>query len=248
VATLSLTTVILAKNSQSTLEQAIQSVHWSPQIIVVDDQSTDSTTTIAKAAGVRVVSYALESFDLQRNFGLSLCTTDWAFFLDADEYCTDELAKEIQTVVQSNEDFSFQISRRDIFMGKELKHGETSRTWLTRLAKVNDGQWVRPVHEVWKTHSVTQRLKGSLVHDSRSSVSQFIEKINGYTSVESEYRLRKRMREWLPAFFLLPLGKFVWNYLFQAGFLDGFPGLALAWLMSLHSVLVRIKTYEKNRT
>jgi hypothetical protein len=44
--------------------------------------------------------------------------------------------------------------------------------------------------------------------------------------------------EWLK-----PLAKFIWNYFFLWGFLDGIHGFVFAVLMSLHSFAVRVKLY-----
>ena len=44
---------------------------------------------------------------------------------------------------------------------------------------------------------------------------------------------------------LFPAGKFIQNYFFKRGFLDGTAGFIHAALMSLHSFLVRGKLWTK---
>ena len=42
-----------------------------------------------------------------------------------------------------------------------------------------------------------------------------------------------------------PVIKFIYSYIIQLGVLDGFAGLTMSYMMSIHSLCVRIKMYEK---
>jgi len=129
-------------------------------------------------------------------------------------------------------------------MDKPLKHGETANVRLLRMAK-KDGQWERPVHEVWKTKWRTKTLKNPILHYPHPSISQFLSQINFHSTLHAR-ALRKEGVEF--SFFRLifnPLGKFIQNYFWRLGFLDGTAGFVMAIIMSLHSFLARAKLFEK---
>ncbi|MBI5151116.1 MAG: glycosyltransferase family 2 protein [Candidatus Pacebacteria bacterium] len=237
-----LSVIILTKNSEITLEKALESVRWAQEVLIIDDGSSDSTKNIADKFGARWISSPLKDFANQRNNGLSLATHDWVLFLDSDEYLTLELQHEIQTLLPTTRFNGFLIKRTDVFMQKTLWYGETGRMHLLRLAKRNAGVWYRPVHEVWNISGGIGKLKHSIMHTPHVSVTSFLEKINLYTEME---KIQKDpLFLWLIKLLYYPKVKFFVNYVLKCGFLDGFPGFAMAYMMSLHSLIVRIKQYE----
>lgn len=64
------------------------------EMIVVDTGSTDNTVELAKAAGANVFHYEWRSdFAAAKNFAIEQAQGDWIFFLDADEYFSEETLK-----------------------------------------------------------------------------------------------------------------------------------------------------------
>lgn len=241
---MTITAVILTKNNQTTLQRLITSLSWCHEIIVIDDQSTDNTIKLAKQSGARVLSRSLRhNFAAQRNFGLKQVRTDWVLFIDSDEIVTPPLAREIKSTITTSIYSAYSLRRLDIFLGKKLRFGETGHINLLRLARINAGRWHRPVHEIWRIKGSVGQLKSPLYHSPHPTLAGFFNKINHYTDIEAGYRRRQ-----FDLFELIfyPPGKFFYNYFIKLGFLDGIPGLIMAVMMSLHSLLVRIKLYEKS--
>src|SRR3990167_2567557 len=93
--------VILTHNDESTIDRTLESVSWCDEVIVVDDDSTDETVSIAKKFGAEVYSQTLNGdFSLQRNFGLTKAKGEWVLYVDSDEVVTTELGKEIRFLMQ----------------------------------------------------------------------------------------------------------------------------------------------------
>lgn len=67
---------------------------WASELIVCDNNSTDRTAEIARAAGARVVFESVNQISRARNSGAREAVGDWLFFVDADSYPTAELFSE----------------------------------------------------------------------------------------------------------------------------------------------------------
>jgi glycosyltransferase involved in cell wall biosynthesis len=57
---------------------------WSSELIVCDNNSTDRTAEIARAAGARVVFEPVNQISRARNAGAAAASGDWLLFVDAD--------------------------------------------------------------------------------------------------------------------------------------------------------------------
>lgn len=248
------TAIILCKNGAATLGSALESVAFCEHVIMGDDNSTDSSIEIAKSHRVDVIKVPDGlGFAQKRNFLLEYVRTPWALFIDVDEIVTPTLRDELGTIAWSSETRNgFFIKREDVFMGKKLRYGETAQTTLLRLARVGTGKWERSVHELWAINGETTTLSGVLEHHSHPNLEEFFEKINRYTQEEATVRVPHAHKPQpfyqflvFVQLFVYPTGKFVQNYLLRRGFLDGFPGFIMAWMMSFHSLCVRIQVLER---
>ncbi|MDO8610146.1 MAG: glycosyltransferase family 2 protein [bacterium] len=241
--------VILAKNEEQNIEKCLESVKWCDEIIVVDDNSSDSTSEIANKYKAVVYPHPLENnFSTQRNFGLSKAKGDWIFFVDSDEVVSDELAYEIEHVIgiknqNLNNYNGFYTKRTDFMWGKQLRYGETGGIKLLRLAKKDAGKWEGLVHERWIINGRIGELANPLFHFPHSNLTELLEEINFYTDLRARELKDNNAMVYFWSIFLFPLGKFSLNYFIKRGFLDGLRGLIFAIIMSFHSFLVRGKLW-----
>ena len=122
------------------------------------------------------------------------------------------------------------ISRKNHFLGRWIKHGgfwpdPKLRLFKKGLAHFED----RAVHEDAKLiDGMYGRLKGTLIHHSYPTLTDYIDHMNRYSSLGAEMIVAKgRVR--FPAFNMImrPLATFIYNYFFRLGFLDGREGLLL---------------------
>ena len=64
---------------------------WATELIVCDNNSTDRTGELARAAGATVVFEPVNQISKARNTGAGAATGDWFVFVDADTYPSREL-------------------------------------------------------------------------------------------------------------------------------------------------------------
>lgn len=102
--------IIPAFNEEKLLGDSIKSIRlameafvargWETELIVCDNNSTDGTAGIARAAGAVVVFEPVNQIAKARNRGASAATGDWFVFVDADSHpgrgLFDNVAAEIE--------------------------------------------------------------------------------------------------------------------------------------------------------
>ena len=92
--------VVIVKNSASSLRRCLDSASFVDEILVVDSGSTDETITIAQDCGARVLYQEWLGFGPQKKFAVNQAKNDGVLCLDADEYLSDKLQREIFRVFQ----------------------------------------------------------------------------------------------------------------------------------------------------
>jgi len=240
-----LSAVVIVKNEEKDIEDCLKSLLFCDEIVIIDDDSIDKTTKIAKKYNARIYRKTLASFSDQRNYGLEKALHDWVLFIDADERVGGDLREEIKNAIWKEYDGYF-IKRNDFFIGKELKYGDLKNVWLMRLANKKMGKWEGRVHEVWKIKGKTGKLKNSIMHNSHTNLKEFIQKIDLYSTLRAHELREEKIPSSLLSILLYPLSKFAKLYILKLGFLDGIHGFVHAVFMSMYSFLVRAKLYLPN--
>lgn len=242
--------VILVKNAEQSIERTIRSVLFCNEILVINDESTDKTVQVIEKLvsefpdkKIRIKEKALHSeFSEQRNWTMEQVENKWILFIDADEVITSELAKEIETLPDEN--CAYAIPRIDIFWDKKILFGEVKKAridGIIRLIPNGFGKWRGVVHEVFQANIPIKRLKNHMFHYAHSSISQFISKINLYSSLRALELKKQGKKTNIVELLLFPFGKFVYTYFILFGLLDGPAGFVYSFIMAFHSFLVRAK-------
>lgn len=239
--------IVLTKNEEKNLPQCLACLSFCPEIILIDDFSSDKTEEIAKILGAKVFKHDLDNdFAGQRNFGLSKASGDWIIFIDADERVSPALRQEIETVVNHTPQNyrAFNIKRRDFTWGKKILHGECGNIKFIRLARRSAGRWHRRVHEYWNIIGPVGEMKNELLHYPHPSLKEFIAHINFMSTLHAQAGYEEGKRSNVGKIIFWPSGKFIVNYVFKLGFLDGVEGMVIALMMSLHSFLAWSKLWK----
>jgi glycosyltransferase involved in cell wall biosynthesis len=244
-----LSVTIVAWNEEERLRPCLESVAWADEIVVVDAESRDKTVQIAREFTDRVMTRPWTGFAAQKNFAITQGTGDWVLSLDADEEASPELREEIGTTIADPQACDgYAVRRRNIFLGRWIRHGGLYPDWQVRLFRRGRGHFVeRAVHESVAVEGRLGRLDGHLVHRSYEGVSDFVERANRYSSLAAAELAREGRRVATHELIVRPLSRFVSMYVLKRGFLDGGRGLLLAALYAYYVFMRSAKAWEVAR-
>ncbi len=104
---------MIVKNEENNLPACLRSVAGLfDEIVVVDTGSTDRTREIAAEFGARVFDFVwVDDFAAARNAALARATSDYAFWLDADDVIDPPEREKLQALLESLSPWDFSASR-----------------------------------------------------------------------------------------------------------------------------------------
>ncbi len=218
-------------NEEDRIAEAVQSVSWADEVLVVDTGCTDRTMDIAQSLGCRTERLTFEGFGKLRNDCVRLCSHEWILSLDADERVTPELKDDIQDILRKDgpADAWF-IPRRNRFMGRWIRHGgwypDYCQPKLFRKGALTYRE--DAVHEGFEVHGSVGYLRHDILHYSFRDLSQVLDKANRYSSLGARKLARRNKRVSMGQALAHGLWAFVRIYVLKLGFLDGWPGFVIA--------------------
>jgi glycosyltransferase involved in cell wall biosynthesis len=239
--------VVLARNEAEVLPGALATVALADEVIVgVDDSTTDDTAEVARSLGAQVVSVSLAGgFAQAKNELIAMGANEWVFVLDADERLEETLQAEIRSLNAPSGVDGYKIRSRNFALGRELKHGGWQNSDPVRLIRRGSASYQGTVHEEMVVAGTVEKLDGAMLHYSHRSVSQLIDKINLYSSLEAD-RVASA-RGGLRGLVLPAVAQFARIYWRESGYRDGSVGLIEAACAALTVFLTNAKAWERTR-
>ncbi len=183
-----LSVIVITKNEEAMIGDCLESVkNLADEIIVVDSGNTDKTNEIAKKYKAKIVKADPNSgYANFRNVGLKEATGDWIFYLDADERATPELVEEIPTLSPG----VYQIPRKNIYLGKEMRYGGWGNDLVIRLFKKDLLEGYRgDLHEQPKYQGSLLTTHNGITHYSHRDLASMLQKTILFTDYEARLRL-----------------------------------------------------------
>ena len=179
-----ITGIIPTFNEEKNIKEAIESLLWCDEIIVVDSYSKDKTQEIAKSFhNIKFFSHEYEHSAAQKNWIIPQVSHDWIFLLDADERPTTELVEEIKLIINSNSsEDAYWIYRRNHFMGKEIKYSGWQSDKVIRLFKRHCRYENKHVHAEIIGFNKIGILKNKLIHHTYTDLTTYLRKADRYTT------------------------------------------------------------------
>ena len=224
-----LSVVIITKNEEDFIEDAIRSAQFAEEIIILDSFSVDMTCEIAKRLGAKVRQKEWLGFGAQKNLAVSLASNDWVFVLDSDERITTELKSEIIETLKNPSFDGYQIARLNSFFGKNIKSCGLYPDYSIRLFSRLKGKFENvPVHESVSVNGKVSKLKSHMIHIAYDNVEEFIEKQKRYASLSNKKKSLVRA-------LFSTMWTFVKLYFFKFGFLDGRHGFLISKIYAMYT-------------
>jgi glycosyltransferase involved in cell wall biosynthesis len=243
-----ITAIIPTLNEEIHIEEAIKSVQFADEIIVIDSFSSDITLEIAAQFNVKIIKRTFDDFSSQKNYAISQAKHDWIYILDADERVTPAVEKEILEAVKNPRDFvGFYVRRSFYFAGKNINYGGCQRDKVVRLFLKEHCTYKGVVHETIVANGKLGFFKNKIEHYSYRSFDHYISKMNHYGELRGKEYFDKGKKVNLYQILVKPPARFVIHYFIRLGFLDGFPGFTFAKAQA-YGVYVRyIKLWLLNK-
>jgi len=232
------TVVIPTLNEDSQISEAVVSLVWADEVVVVDGGSFDGTPEIARAAGARVIEHIGGTIASQRNIGAAAARNHWVLALDADERVPESLRAEVAAAVAAPKHTAYRVRLNTTYLGHQLQHGRLPREWKVRLFPREGRFKEQRVHEVLERTNDTGSFGARLEHTPYRDLSHQLKKIAQYARWGAEDLQSRGGRCGPWQLITRPLSRFVRDYFVYSGWRDGQPGLVLATL-SATAVLLK---------
>lgn len=249
-----LSIAIITYNEEKNIARCLNSCQdLADEIVVVDSYSTDQTKSIClNYPKVRFLENPFVGHIEQKNFALEQCTGDYILSLDADEALSPELYQEIANLKESNlVHHGYSFNRRTQYVDQWVWHCGWYPDVKLRIIKRGEGHWVGTnPHDLLEISNSGVRpihLNGDLLHFSYQSISDHINQTNKFTTIAAKAAFTKGQRSSLAKIVTRPILKFLRDYIWKGGLLDGRYGFIICCINSLSALLKYAKLYDLQR-
>ncbi len=240
--------VIIAFNEEEKIADAINSVKWADEILLVDSESIDRTIEIAARLGAKIITQKWLGFSKQKQFAVDNAAHEWIFSLDADEVVSDKLRDEILKLKTSETIADgYKIPRLSFYMNRPIRHGGWYPDWQIRFFNRRNGKWKDVlIHESVEINGTIGKLSGDILHYSVEDSAHHHRMIGErYAPLAAEQMFEKGRKTSPLKIGTAGLTAFLQTYILKGGFLDGLAGFAIARFAAHHAFLKHLMLWEK---
>lgn len=259
-ASLPVSVIITTKNEAARIDRCLTALHDFDEIILVDSNSADQTIEIAaRYPNVKIVNFTWNgAYPKKRQWCLNHLTIkhDWVLFVDADEYVTSDLIKEIAALhlAENTSHAGFFVRGQYLYAGQPLRFGLRNN----KLALINrhhiafpviddldipgmgemEGHY-QPQRKAEARHLKIGQLQSAVLHDACDDRQSWQERHERYAHWESimdkrgawpqeEGAGRKTLKGIFKKLPARGLIAFLHCYILKLGILDGVRGFKFA--------------------
>ena len=226
------TAIVMTKNEEKNIVDCLKSMKgFAKRCVVIDCGSTDKTIELAKENGADVFHHEFEYYAKQFNWGIDNCdiNTEWIIRLDADERFPEELNRELEQLINDNNDKPMNgiaIAADLFFLGRCMKHGIRNKCKMMmfkrKCGRIEDRR--RDAHSVISWYATREMM-------------DYIDYLHGEqeSNIKTDKHILKQRKQKFGLYYKAPMffrcwAWFLYNYICRLGFLDGKEGLVFAFL------------------
>ena len=244
-----LSVTIITLNEEQNIRDALESVKWADEIVVVDSGSTDKTVEICKEFTDKVFYNPWPGYMAQKNLAVDKASHTWILSLDADERVTPLLASEIQEALKEPKADAYAVPRHVFYLDRWIDHSGWYPDYKIRLFRRDKAEWGGGnLHETIVVNGDVKYLKGELLHYTFRDLAHHVNTMNNFTSVAAREYIEAGKRFRLTDMLFRPLFMFFKSYILKQGFRDGLPGIIIAVTAGYHVFMKYAKLWELSRT
>lgn len=241
--------VMIVRDGAATIEKSLDSLSRFQEVVVYDNGSTDGTQQLASAySNVRLHEGPFEGFGPTKNRAADLARFDWILILDADEALEPSLVDAL-CAESLDPNTVYLLNFKAFYRDRQVRYCGWNNQKIRRLYNRRTTGFTRAhVHENIQVEGlrVEEFRGGSVLHYSYQSLSDFIAKVDRYSTLYA--RSNVGLRASSPAKAVLSgLYSFLRTYFLRRGFLDGYVGLVIAFSHMATNFYKYMKLYEANR-
>lgn len=236
--------VIVAKGNPPFLLRVIDSVNDLVKTTVIVDigLSLELIEKLKKYNKVKIIKLEKEIpyVELIREKTKDFTNTDYVFFLDPDEVVPPKL----KTIIKSHlitYDF-FKIPRKNIILGRWIKHSRWWPDYQIRVFKKNKVIWPKIIHRQPKVtgrgFEVSAKEEFALIHHNYKDLDEYLDKAKRYAKYEAKELFEEKRVFTFSDAIKKSLNEFISRYFAGFGYKDGSQGLVLAFLQMFYYFLV----------
>lgn len=227
-----LSAVIITFNEEHNIRRCLDSVKdLADEIVVVDSFSTDKTEEICAEYGVKFFKNSFAGYIEQKNVALTMAKYPHILSLDADEALDDILKKSIAEVKNNWERQGYYMNRLSNYCGKWIYHGSWYPDRKLRLFDSSKGKWggMNPhdKFELFEEDKHAGYLKGNILHYSYYTIEQHYNQTEKFTTIAANSLFLRGKKANVIKLYFSPVVKFIRDYFFKTGFLDGKAGFII---------------------
>lgn len=243
--------VITARNEEANLPFCLETVKWCDEIVVVDMESEDGTAAVARRYTDRVFGHEkVPAFDVAKGFAVEQATGEWILLVDADEMVPRPLASLLRDIADKGTADIVEVPFRHYIMGDWVRRSGWGQGPLPRFFRKGTIRFQGRIHGYMRKEPSARILRISpsegtcFHHFAYLDSSQFVEKMNRYTTVEAMHLRDDGVRFSFLRMSAACLREFLFRFVKGRAFLDGRKGIFLTLLMVFYRALSYIKLRE----
>ena len=237
--------VIITYNEEHNIARCLESLRdVAEEIVVVDSYSTDRTEEICRSYNTLFIKHKFTGHIEQKNWAVLQASSPYILSLDADEALSFELKLSIQEIKEDWTHDGYYFNRLTNYCGKWIRHTSWYPARKLRLWDSRMGNWggLNP-HDKFMVYkgATSCFLKGDILHYSYFSIKEHLRQINSFSSILARSYYEQGRSVTLLTIVFRPFWRFLKDFFFRLGFMDGFYGL----IISMNSAYEVFLKYSK---